>query len=211
VGFSSGGPGVSGGTGTGIAVAATASGSGSGVVGQSAGGNAVTGIATGASNLAGLFQGPVWITGGLAVMGAKSAAVRGADGGLRRLYSLECPESWFEDFGSGRLSSGAATIQLKPGFASVVKTDDYHVFLTPDGDCNGLYVRDKTATSFSVHELKGGSSGIAFSYRVVAKRKDIAGARLEPLDEPARVTLPALLELPAPPLPAMPLLPGSGR
>ena len=47
------------------------------------------------------------------------------------------------------------------------------MFLTPEGDCKGLYVQDKRGASFEVRELQGGSSSIAFSYRIVAKRKDI--------------------------------------
>ena len=42
------------------------------------------------------------------------------------------PENWFEDFGSGQLSGGAATITLDSAFAETVSTTaDYHVFLTP--------------------------------------------------------------------------------
>jgi len=47
------------------------------------------------------------------------------------------------------------------------------VFVTPEDDCRGLCVRNKTATSFEVRELQGGTSNVAFSYRVVARRKDI--------------------------------------
>jgi hypothetical protein len=42
-----------------------------------------------------------------------------------------------------------------------------------------------------VHELQGGTSNVAFDYRVVAKRKDIAGARLEPVDEPVLPDVPS--------------------
>jgi hypothetical protein len=34
-------------------------------------------------------------------------------------------------------------------------------------------VRRKSAASFEVRELMGGKSGIAFSYRIVGRRKDI--------------------------------------
>jgi hypothetical protein len=47
----------------------------------------------------------------------------------------------------------------------------YHVFLTPNGDCKGLYISNRTAASFEVHELGGGSSSVEFSYRIVALRK----------------------------------------
>jgi len=54
----------------------------------------------------------------------------------------------------------------------------YHVFLTLEGDCNGLYIAQKGKTSFEVRELKGGGSNISFSYRIVAKRKGHEKQRL---------------------------------
>jgi hypothetical protein len=211
VGFSGSGTGVGGGTGDGIGFGGIASGAGRGVVGQAGSGSAVQGISTG-SGLAGDFRGSVQITGGLTVMGQnyKSAAVRGPSGSLVRLYCIESPESWFEDFGSAQLSNGVATVQLEPGFAGVVKTDAYHVFLTPQGESKGwLYVSQKTPSGFTVHEAGGGSSTVVFDYRVVAKRKDIEGARLEHVDEPVAVQLIKLPEVPAT-LPA-PTPPGHGR
>jgi hypothetical protein len=173
------------------------SGAGPGVVGQSV------------SGLAGLFAGPVTVTGALTVLGPKSAAVRDAGGNLRRLYSLESPESWFEDFGSSELAGGSATVQLEPGFAGVVHGDNYRVFLTPQDDSNGLYVSGKKPNGFTVREQQGGKSNIAFDYRIVAKRKDIPGARLEHVDES-----PALPPPPTPPSPPpaveVPAMPSSG-
>jgi hypothetical protein len=158
---------------------------------------AYSGLFTGGKGL--IVYGDLTVAGG-----AKSAAVKGADGKLRRLYSVESPESWFEDVGSGHLSNGSATVQLEPGFAGVVKTDAYHVFPVANGDCKGLYVSNRTPSSFSVHEQQGGTSNVSFSYRVIAKRKDIEGARLEHVEEPLMPTLPKLPTPPAaPPTPAM--------
>jgi hypothetical protein len=67
---------------------------------------------------------------------------------------------------------GRATVKLDADFAKVVTLNDYRVFLTPESDCQGLYVR-KRGASFEVRELQGGTSSVAFSYRIVAKRKDI--------------------------------------
>lgn len=85
---------------------------------------------------------------------------------------MESPEHWFEDFGSARLTRGRATVKLDADFAKVVTLNGYRVFLTPEGDCQGLYVR-KRGSRFEVRELQGGTSNVAFSYRIVAKRKDI--------------------------------------
>jgi hypothetical protein len=138
-----------------------------------------------------VISGNLWVSGSQTVLGPKSAAVRDTGGKLRRMYSLESPESWFEDFGSGQLSGGSATVQLEPGFAGVVHGDGYRVFTMPKGDCKGLYVTTLTSGGFTVHELQGGTSNVAFDYRVVAKRKDIAGARLEHVDEPALPDVPS--------------------
>lgn len=109
------------------------------------------------------------------------------DGSHRRLYSIGSPESWFEDFGSAQLVRGMAEVLLDPGFAGLVRTDDYHVFLTPYGDSGGLYVSSQGLTSFRVQEQGGGTSNLKFSYAVVAKRKDVAESRLEPIALPSPV------------------------
>jgi hypothetical protein len=226
VGFSPAATGVGGGTASGIGFGGVASSTGNGVQGQAVSGGGVVGATTGSGpaivgiplggGLAGDFRGPVNITGPLTVMGqnVKSAAVRGSSGRLVRLYSLECPESWFEDFGTAQLTGGSATVHLEPEFAGVVKTDQYRVFPVPKGDCKGLYIGSQSPSSFTVHELQSGTSNVSFDYRVVAKRKDIEGARLEHVDEPPAVPLLKLPELPTipPPLPtpAMPTPPGHG-
>ncbi len=93
---------------------------------------------------------------------------------------MESPEAWFEDFGSGQLVNGAALVEIEPLFLQTVNTHvDYHIFLTPEGDCKGLYVPEKTETSFQVKELQRGNSNIRFSYRIVAKRKGYETDRLE--------------------------------
>jgi hypothetical protein len=197
-------------TDTGYGFFGGASGSGIGVLASSGTGTALVAAAQTAGQYAGIFQGSVSISGGLTVTdkGYKSAAVRGASGTLVRLYCMESPESWFEDFGSAQLSNGTATVQIEPGFAGVVKTDSYHVFPVANGDCKGLFVSNKTPSSFTVHEQQGGMSNVSFSYRIVAKRKDIEGARLEHVDEVPTLALPKLPEPPAtpatPPAPPLP-------
>jgi hypothetical protein len=102
--------------------------------------------------------------------------------GARRvaLYAMESPQHWFEDFGAGRLENGTAAVALDPTFAQTVNgASDYHVFLTPEGDCRGLYVSRKTASGFEVRELGGGRSTVAFDYRIVALRRGFENVRLE--------------------------------
>ena len=62
---------------------------------------------------------------------------------------MESPEAWFEDFGTAQLSAGQVTVVIEPLFRQTINSGvDYHVFVTPLGDCNGLYVTSKTADSF---------------------------------------------------------------
>jgi len=131
---------------------------------------------------AGYFDGTVEITGDLIVHGAKSAAVPHHDGSHRLLYCVESPESWFEDFGEGTLISGQAEVQLDPNFAAVIKTDKYHVFVTPYGDSNGLYVTQRGSKGFLVKEQNNGQSNLDFSYKIVANRKDISAERLAKIE-----------------------------
>jgi hypothetical protein len=94
-------------------------------------------------------------------------------------YSVQSAENWLEDYGSGQLRNGGVIVNLDPTFAETVNTGvDFHVFLTPGGDCKGLYVTNKTASSFEVHELGGGTASIPFDYKIVAKRRGHETERL---------------------------------
>jgi hypothetical protein len=145
-----------------------------GVYGFSTGNAGVVGQSV--NSFAGYFAGNVVVTGDLFVAGAfnkKGCAVPFPDGTHRALYCMESPDLWFEDFGAAELRRGRVTVKLDADFAKVIKRGDYHVFLTPRGDCRGLYVRRQSGASFEVRELAGGTSGVAFSYRIVGRRKDI--------------------------------------
>jgi hypothetical protein len=119
--------------------------------------------------------------GNFIATGTKSAAVALPDNRSVLLYAVESPENWFEDFGSGQLQDGAATIALDPTFMQTVNPAGYHVYVTANGDCEGLYVTEKTAASFEVHELRAGKSSVAFDYRIVARRKGLESLRLGPV------------------------------
>lgn len=115
--------------------------------------------------------GDVGIVGDLSVSGTKQGVVKLPDGRTVGLYAVESPESWFEDFGTVRLRHGRVWIKLDPTFTKTVNVNiPYKVFLTPDGNCRGLYVAKKSATGFEVRELGGGRSNVTFDYRVIAKR-----------------------------------------
>jgi hypothetical protein len=120
------------------------------------------------------------VDGNLTVSGTKSSVAELEDGRKVALYALESPENWFEDFGCGQLDNGAAWVPLDTTFRETVNCEmSYHVFLTPSGDCQGLYVAEKTARGFEVRELRSGKSRVAFDYRVVARRRGFEAVRLE--------------------------------
>ena len=161
-----------------------------GVFGLSANSVGVIGQTTNPASLAGAFVGGVIVNGNLSVSGTKAAAVPFPDGTRRLLYCMESPELWFEDFGTAKLKNGRATVKLDGDFAKVIKPASYRVFLTPEGDCRGLYIKSRRSGGFEVRELQGGTSNVAFSYRVVGRRKDIkAHKRFAKID----------LRLPTPP------------
>lgn len=204
-GFSFDNAGVDGQAASGSGVAGTSF-RGTGVYGYSRSGPGIWGVTGNSNSYAGGFWGNVFVAGDFFVGGAKSAAVPHPDGSHRCMYAMECPESWFEDFGSGKLVRGKARIRLDRDFAALVRAGDYHVFLSATGDSNGLYVSRKARTGFEVREQRGGRSSLRFSYRVVARRRDIAGPRL------AKVKLPSRPPTPRAPKPsAVPKLPKRSR
>lgn len=120
------------------------------------------------------------VSGNLTCSGSIEESVP-VDSGARNVafYSLQSTENWFEDAGSGKLSGGSATVVLDPTFLQTISGSvDYRVFLTPTGDSRGLFVTNKTPGSFEVREQGGGTSNIAFDYRIMAKRKGFENRRL---------------------------------
>jgi len=119
--------------------------------------------------------------GDFSCSGTKNAVVA-VDSGKHHvaMSAIESPRVWFEDFGSARLVGGVATVRLDARFIQTVNTrTEYHVFLTPNGDCKGLYVNQKNATSFEVRELGAGSSSVKFDYRISALRKGYENVRFK--------------------------------
>jgi len=84
-----------------------------------------------------------------------------------------------EDYGEAQLVDGQAHVSLSPDFANVIdKHAGYLVFITPEGDTNGVYVTQKTANGFVVRENHNGHSDVAFEYRIVAKPYGEVDSRL---------------------------------
>jgi hypothetical protein len=125
--------------------------------------------------------------GTLGCSGALSSSVPAESNRKVQVYSMQSPENWFEDFGSGQLAAGVARVQLETTFGQTVNSRDYHVFVTPKGDCKGLFVTNETGVGFEVRELGGGQSNVGFDYRIVAHRKGYETLRLADATEISKV------------------------
>jgi hypothetical protein len=119
------------------------------------------------------------VTGSFGCTGSVATVAEVNGGAKVALSAIHSAENWFEDAGSSQLSNGGAVVNIESVFGATINTGvEYHVFLTPNGDCKGLYVSQKSATSFVVKELGGGTSNIAFDYRIMAKRSGFENVRL---------------------------------
>lgn len=91
------------------------------------------------------------------------------------MVSPEAPEVLFQDFGVGKLVNGFAKIQIDPILSKNIRVDEEHplkVFVQLEGDCNGVYVTNKSANGFEVKELQDGNSNVPFSWSITATRAD---------------------------------------
>jgi hypothetical protein len=123
------------------------------------------------------------VAGNSTVAGTKTAVVSTASHGPRKLYADESAEVYFFDRGGGKLVNGVAVIALDPVWLETVTIDADHpmrVQVTLTGDCNGVYVAEKTIAGFTVRELRGGVSNATFDWEVAAKRKGYEDERLAP-------------------------------
>ena len=169
-------------TNTGFGVNGEAVGAGIGVYGKA-----------GAGGFAGYFDGNVYVSGTVTQGGAASPQTSSA-----------WTTAVVEDVGDARLVDGRATVVLDQDLAATLD-GDYRIFLTPEGDSNGLYVSRKGRGEFEVREQRGGSSTLTFSYRAVQRRKD------GPRRESGPSQRPALLDRTDVPVPIAPAPPEPGR
>jgi hypothetical protein len=102
--------------------------------------------------------------------GTIASTVKTEDHGNQKLYATQSTDPWVDHFGTATLAQGSVTVPIDGVFAQTVSLDHYHVFLTPLGDCNGLFVEAKGPVSFEVRELAGGASSVSFDYQIVARR-----------------------------------------
>lgn len=93
----------------------------------------------------------------------------------RVMFCPEAPEVLFVDYGIGKLINGKAHIELDKILVRSLKIDKDHplkVFIQLEGNCNGVFVSNKTSEGFDVSELMNGTSNADFSWHIVANRAD---------------------------------------
>jgi hypothetical protein len=130
--------------------------------------------------------GNLTVTGSVTQFGTPNLLTRNAQGGRTIMYSPKQSVATVEDAGEGQLVDGQSVVHIDPAFAATMDTRrQYLVFITPQGDTNGLYVIDKTPAGFVVREHDGRSS-VAFDYRIVANPYEPGGPRLATWNTPLR-------------------------
>lgn len=107
--------------------------------------------------------------------GTVSTLVKGLNNEELIMNCPEAPENLFMDYGHGKLKNGYAKIIIDPIFSKNIIVNEDHplkVFIQLEGDCNGVYVFNKTSESFEVKELKNGNSNVEFTYSIIATHGD---------------------------------------
>jgi hypothetical protein len=102
-----------------------------------------------------------------------------SDGRHVTSYASQSADAEMSDVGTGRIADGHGIVQLDPAFARTLDIrSGYHVFLTPMGDCRGLFIASKSPASFEVRELQGGQSTLSFDYRIIGRAAGVKTGRL---------------------------------
>jgi hypothetical protein len=119
------------------------------------------------------------ITGHITTAGGTLINGRTGNGQTMQSYGARSTVPDLEDFGEAQLTNGAGYVSIDASLSNAIDhRSSYLVFITPEGDSNGLYVTAKTGNGFQVRENAGGHHTLAFSYRIVAKPFGVEGARL---------------------------------
>ncbi len=105
--------------------------------------------------------------------GAASTLIPDHNNIPRVMFCPEAPEVLFEDYGIGKLANGETYIKIDDILAKSMIVDEKHplkVFIQLEGDCNGVFVTEKSIDGFKVKELNNGKSNISFSWHLVGNR-----------------------------------------
>ncbi|NOQ72501.1 MAG: hypothetical protein GQ574_10895, partial [Crocinitomix sp.] len=87
------------------------------------------------------------------------------------VYSVSSLEATIYDKGTVTLVNGSAYISFTSEYSALLGEDPV-VTVTPNGDCNGLYIASVDKNGFTVKELMGGTSNAKVSWISVGTRVD---------------------------------------
>jgi hypothetical protein len=167
-------------------------------VGNSAGAVLFTAQTSAGTTVATLDDsGDLHLSGKLYTAGSCKTGCSMSGGVVRRAvaYVPSAAEPTIEDFGEADLAAGSAHVALDPAFANRIdERRAYLVYVTAEGDADGLYVTNRSVTGFDVRENHRGRSNVRFSYRIVARPYGVSAVRL-PM-ETTRLAPVALLHFP---------------
>jgi hypothetical protein len=107
--------------------------------------------------------------------GTKSTMVQDQSGQNRVMFCTEAPEVLFQDFGEGQLVNGKAHVTIDPVLAmNMDPNKPVKVFIQLEGNCQGVYVDNKSINGFDVVELNNGNSNTKFTWQIVGNRANTA-------------------------------------
>lgn len=126
----------------------------------------------------------VTISGSLAVLGSKNAAVRTSQG-LTAINAYETAEYYFGDIGRAKTNSnGTVCIYIDPLFLETVNTGvPYHIFLTSYSEAR-IWVSEMYPSYFVIRSDKPNAD---FVWEIKAKRKGYENDRLKIIDQEKKV------------------------
>jgi hypothetical protein len=118
----------------------------------------------------------------------------------KEMFSTTSPKVEMTISGTSRLENGVKVVDFSlvdEDFVKNISTDTpLKIFVTASEECNGVFVFERAAASFTVKETQSGVSNAAFDWMVVARRKGY--------DDPAPETPPAPPSPPSEPAPSEP-------
>jgi Collagen triple helix repeat (20 copies) len=107
--------------------------------------------------------------------GTKSTMIQDQSGQNRVMFCTEAPEVLFQDFGEGQLVNGKAHVTIDPVLAmNMDPNKPVKVFIQLEGNCQGVYVENKSINGFDVVELNNGNSNTKFTWQIVGNRANTA-------------------------------------
>ena len=113
-------------------------------------------------------SGNMILSGTLTTSGTPLVSRRSATGARVGTFAAQQTLATVEDVGEAELTLGRAYVRIASDFAGTIDPGaNYLVFITPQGESRGLYVTRKTSAGFEVRENQGGTSTLAFDYRIV--------------------------------------------